>query len=100
QAVLTVPVTALSVGADGSSRVQVQRPNGNTEYIAVVPGLAAKGLVEVRPVHGHLAPGDLVIVGERGSGLPAAPPAGGTSTTTPPPGGETTTPQPGGGKSK
>jgi hypothetical protein len=99
QAVLTVPVTALSVGADGSSRVQVQRPNGKTEYVTVVPGLAAKGLVEVRPVHGQLAPGDLVIVGERGSGLPAAPPAGGTSTT-PPPWGGTTTPQPGAGKSK
>ncbi len=65
QAVLTVPVTALSVGADGSSRVQVQRPSG-TEYVTVQPGLAAQGLVEVRPVRGRLSPGDLVIVGTKG----------------------------------
>lgn len=83
QAVLTVPVTALSVGPDGTSRVQVQRSNGTTEYVAVEPGLAAKGLVEVRPVHGRLAPGDLVVVGDRGSGLAGAPPAAGTGTAPP-----------------
>jgi peptidoglycan hydrolase-like protein with peptidoglycan-binding domain len=65
RAVLAVPVTALSVGADGSSRVQVQRPGGATEYVTVTPGLAAHGLVEVRPTSGGLAPGDLVIVGRR-----------------------------------
>jgi peptidoglycan hydrolase-like protein with peptidoglycan-binding domain len=63
QAVLTVPVTALSVGADGNSRVQVQHSVGRIEYVSVEPGLAAKGLVEVR---GRLSPGDLVIVGGRG----------------------------------
>jgi hypothetical protein len=67
QAVLAVPITALSVGADGESRLQVQRPGGHTEYVTVAPGLAAKGLVEVRPLDGKLAPGDLVIVGERGT---------------------------------
>ena len=67
KAVLVVPVTALSVGADGTSRVQVERPGGKNEYVTVAPGLAAQGLVEVRPVRGKLAPGDLVIVGERGS---------------------------------
>jgi hypothetical protein len=67
QAVLAVPITALSVGADGESRLQVQRSGGRTEYVTVAPGLAAKGLVEVRPLDGKLAPGDLVIVGERGT---------------------------------
>jgi hypothetical protein len=67
KAVLVVPVTALSVGADGTSRVQVERPGGKNEYVTVAPGLAAQGLVEVRPVRGGLALGDLVIVGERGS---------------------------------
>jgi hypothetical protein len=65
QAVMVVPVTALSVGADGSSRVQVQRSSGQTEYVTVDPGLAAKGLVEVRPLRGGLAVGDLVVAGAR-----------------------------------
>ena len=47
-AVLTVPVTALSVGADGNARLQVQRA-GRTQYVQVTPGLAAQGLVEVSP---------------------------------------------------
>ena len=46
EAVLAVPVNALSVGADGSSRVQVQEPDGESNYVDVVPGLAAQGLVE------------------------------------------------------
>jgi hypothetical protein len=63
--VLSVPVTGLSVGADGTSRVQVQRPGGRSEYVNVEAGLAAQGLVEVRPVGGDLEPGDLVVVGAR-----------------------------------
>jgi peptidoglycan hydrolase-like protein with peptidoglycan-binding domain len=66
-AVLTVPVTALSVGADGSSRVQRESPGGGKEYVTVEPGLAAHGLVEVRPVSGELAADDLVVVGARGA---------------------------------
>jgi Putative peptidoglycan binding domain len=69
--VLVVPLTALSVGADGTSRVQVQRPGGRTDYVEVNPGLAAKGLVEVTPARGKLAPGDLVVVGARGGGAGA-----------------------------
>jgi hypothetical protein len=64
-AVLTVPVTALSVGADGSSRVQRQRAGGRAEYVSVEPGLAAHGLVEVRAAGGSLAAQDLVVVGRR-----------------------------------
>lgn len=64
-AVLAVPVGALSVGGDGRSRVQVRR-NGRTELRTVVPGLAAEGLAEVRPVgRQRLRPGELVIVGRQ-----------------------------------
>jgi multidrug efflux pump subunit AcrA (membrane-fusion protein) len=74
EAVLVVPVTALSVGADGSSRLQVQRSGGGVEYVQVEPGLAAQGLVEVRPVNGELKEGDLVVVGERGKATGGASP--------------------------
>jgi peptidoglycan hydrolase-like protein with peptidoglycan-binding domain len=66
-AVLTVPVNALSVGADGRSRVERQDAGGQTEYVDVEPGLAAQGLVEVRPVSGPLAADDLVVVGAKGA---------------------------------
>ncbi|MGH2948769.1 MAG: hypothetical protein ACRDPC_21365, partial [Solirubrobacteraceae bacterium] len=77
-AVLAVPVSALSVGGDGRSRVQVRR-GGQIELVTVVPGLAAAGLVEVRPAGGQrLRPGDLVVVGEGGRGQNAG--AGATGT--------------------
>ena len=60
--VTTVPVSALSLAADGTSRVQVEN-NGALEYIAVEPGLAADGFVEVNPLSGTLKPGQLVVVG-------------------------------------
>jgi hypothetical protein len=64
-AVMAVPVSSLSVAGDGSTRVRVRRA-GQTEPVSVVPGLAAGGLVEVRPEgSGVLGPGDLVIVGSR-----------------------------------
>jgi peptidoglycan hydrolase-like protein with peptidoglycan-binding domain len=63
--VLAVPVSALSIGGDGRSRIQVSR-GGRTKLVPVVPGLAAEGLAEVRPAAGaRLAPGDLVVVGFR-----------------------------------
>jgi multidrug efflux pump subunit AcrA (membrane-fusion protein) len=77
-AVLAVPVSALSVGGDGSSRVQVRR-GGRIELVTVVPGLAAEGLVEVRPTaNQQLRPGDLVVVGAGRRGQNAA--AGGAGT--------------------
>jgi hypothetical protein len=60
--VTAVPLSALSLWADGKSRVQVQN-NGALEYVAVAPGLAADGFVEVTPVDGMLEPGQLVVVG-------------------------------------
>ena len=61
-AVTAVPVSALSLAADGTSRVQVE-DGGGLEYIVVEPGLSADGYVEVTPVDGTLAPGQLVVVG-------------------------------------
>jgi peptidoglycan hydrolase-like protein with peptidoglycan-binding domain len=72
-AVLAVPVSALSVGGDGSSRLQVRR-DGRTRLVTVVPGLAAEGYAEVRPAAGErLEEGELVIVGADGG---AGPPEG------------------------
>jgi multidrug efflux pump subunit AcrA (membrane-fusion protein) len=89
--VLAVPLSALTVGADGSSRVQVDRGGERVEYVTVIPGLASNGLVEVRPQGGSLKEGDLVVVGAPGSAPTgsATPPAGGA---TPPATG--TTPDP------
>jgi hypothetical protein len=59
---LTVPLSAVSLGPDGGSRVQ-RRVGEGFEFVAVRTGLAADGFVSVRPVEGTLAAGDLVIVG-------------------------------------
>ena len=60
--VLAVPVSAVSLAADGSSRVQVQR-DGALEFVTVEAGLAADGFVGVTPLRGTLEPGDLVVIG-------------------------------------
>ena len=65
--VLAVPVAALSMASDGTTRVQVQAAKGPPHYVRVEPGLAAKGLVAVNPVDGELGVGDLVVVGANGS---------------------------------
>ena len=57
-----VPLSALSLATDGTSRLQVQR-NGTLEYVTVKPGLSASGYVEVTPVKDQLLPGQLVVVG-------------------------------------
>ncbi len=61
-AVTAVPLSALSLAADGTSRVQVEN-DGALEYVVVEPGLSADGFVEVTPVDGTLAAGQLVVVG-------------------------------------
>ena len=61
-AVTAVPTSALSLAADGSSRVQVQ-DKGALRYVVVRPGLSADGFVEVTPTTGTLEPGQLVVVG-------------------------------------
>ena len=67
--VLSVPLAALSAGAGGESRVEVVEgdpragEDAATRLVVVETGLAAEGAVEVRPVGGELAEGDLVVVG-------------------------------------
>jgi multidrug efflux pump subunit AcrA (membrane-fusion protein) len=61
-AVTVVPISALSLAADGTSRVQVEK-DGALEYLVVEPGLSADGFVEVTSVGETLAPGRLVVVG-------------------------------------
>jgi peptidoglycan hydrolase-like protein with peptidoglycan-binding domain len=63
-AVTTVPLSAVSLGADGESRIQLQR-NGKLEYMPVKPGMAADGFVEVQPIKGELKAGQLVVIGDR-----------------------------------
>jgi hypothetical protein len=60
--VLAVPVMAVTLAPDGTSRVQKQRGSG-FEFVTVTPGLSADGFVQVTVVKGTLAPGDLVVVG-------------------------------------
>jgi hypothetical protein len=61
-AVRAVPVSAVTLSADGSSRVQRQH-NGVLEFVTVNPGLSAEGYVEVTPIEGELNAGDLVVIG-------------------------------------
>lgn len=61
-AVTAVPVSALSLTVDGTSRVTVAAGDQLT-HIPVEPGLAAAGFVEVVPLRGDLVPGDLVVIG-------------------------------------
>ena len=45
-AVTVVPISALFLAADGTSRVQVDN-NGKLEFVEVKPGLSADGFVEI-----------------------------------------------------
>lgn len=61
-AVTVVPISALSLAADGTTRVQVDN-NGTLTFVIVEPGLSANGFVEVTAVGGTLSPGQLVVIG-------------------------------------
>ncbi len=64
---LTVPLSAVSLGPDGGSRVQ--RSDGKEfEFVPVKTGLSADGYVIVTPLEGTLADGDMVVVGFKGDG--------------------------------
>lgn len=60
--VLAVPIGAVTLSSDGSSRVQ-RDADGTLEYVTVEPGLSADGYVAVTAVDSKLEPGDLVVVG-------------------------------------
>ena len=62
EAVTAVPVSALSLAPDGTSRVQVEN-NGVLKYVTVKPGLSSGGYVAVGPVEGTLSAGQRVVVG-------------------------------------
>lgn len=66
-AVTAVPVSALSLAMDGTSRIQVKKTNG-FEFLPVATGLVADGYAAVTPVRGELLPGDLVVIGYGTSG--------------------------------
>lgn len=68
--VLAVPISALSLAADGVSRVDVQR-NGVLESVVVEPGLVADGYVAITVKGGSLQPGELVVVGFDQTVVPA-----------------------------
>jgi len=72
KAVITVPVSAVSLASDGTSRLQVQVDN-KLEYVVVKPGLSADGFIEVTPIKGTLKRGQLVVVGYE-SATPAGTP--------------------------
>ena len=60
--VLVVPASALFLGGDGKSRIQLAGL-ATTVPIIVRPGLSAGGLVQITPVDHSLVPGDRVVVG-------------------------------------
>jgi peptidoglycan hydrolase-like protein with peptidoglycan-binding domain len=62
QARLTVPVSALSLGPDGGSRVR-RSAEDRLSWVPVQAGLSADGYVVVTPTEGTLEPGDMVVVG-------------------------------------
>lgn len=74
--VLAVPAAALYATADGSTRVEIENADGSLRPITVETGLAAGGLVEIRPQEGEIAEGDLVVVGRADGSRPGedAPP--------------------------
>ncbi len=69
--VLVIPLSALTIGASGTSRVEIVT-GATTRFIDVVPGLVAQGLVEVTAPAGDLAIGDNAVVG-RGNERPVVP---------------------------
>lgn len=68
--VLSVPYAALSAGPGGETRVEVTEDDprkgdqATTRLVVVRSGLATPGAVEVTPIEGELAEGDLVVVGK------------------------------------
>src|SRR5258706_16424 len=59
-AVIAVPTSAVSLAADGTSRVLVDR-GSKQEYVTVQPGLSTGGYVEVNTPDGRLVSGQLVV---------------------------------------
>jgi peptidoglycan hydrolase-like protein with peptidoglycan-binding domain len=67
ESVLAVPLSAVSLGPDGSSRVQ-RSVNGRLDLLPVEPGVSGDGYVAVTSRADPLAEGDLVVIGTESSG--------------------------------
>lgn len=63
---LVVPVSALSVRADGSTQLQIEDRPGSTRTVVVTAGLSAQGFVEIVPVSGAVSVGSRVVIGTKG----------------------------------
>ena len=72
-AALVVPISALSVRADGSTQLQVQSASGTVATVIVTPGLSAQGFVEVVPLEGTLVEGARVVIGSKGASSASTP---------------------------
>ena len=60
------PISALSAGADGTPRVDVEdQPGAAPRSVPVRTGLSAGGYVEVNAIDGALKVGDRVVVGRK-----------------------------------
>jgi hypothetical protein len=64
QEVLAVPVAALYTAPDGQTLVTVVAPHEKRASVPVQVGAEIGGYVPVRPIQGHLAAGELVLVGQ------------------------------------
>ncbi len=61
--VLAVPLAALSAGADGTARVEIEGASGETTLVEVTTGLRAEGFVQIESLEQPLEEGDRVVVG-------------------------------------
>jgi HlyD family secretion protein len=61
--VLTVPLAAVSAGADGRTTVTAVAADGTQRQVEVRPGASGDGHVQVAPIGGALRVGDHVLVG-------------------------------------
>ena len=63
---LVVPVSALSVRADGSTQLQIEDQPGSIRTVVVTAGLSAQGFVEIIAITGGVSVGDRVVIGTKG----------------------------------
>lgn len=61
--VIAVPLSAISLAPDGTSRLRRETANGELEYVTVEPGMSADGYVEVNAVDQQLGTDDMVVIG-------------------------------------
>ena len=72
---LVVPLSALSVRADGSTQLQIEDRPGSVRTAVVTAGLSAQGYVEIVIVSGRVAAGDRVVIGTKGPSSASTGPA-------------------------